>query len=32
MPTELEAVANLTEGEDKWLQLWSWWPWGFCIL
>src|SRR2546428_13657084 len=23
MPTEQEAIANLTEGEDRWLQLWS---------
>jgi len=23
VPTEQEAIANLTEGEDRWLQLWS---------
>jgi len=23
MPTEQEAIASLTEGEDRWLQLWS---------
>ena len=23
MPTEQEAIANLTEGEDRWLQPWS---------
>ncbi len=23
MATEEEAIANLTEGEDRWLQLWS---------
>jgi hypothetical protein len=23
MPTEQEVIANLTEGEDRWLQLWS---------
>src|SRR5712692_4086548 len=23
MPTEQEAIANLTEGEDRWLQLWG---------
>jgi len=23
MPTEQEAIANLSEGEDRWLQLWG---------
>jgi hypothetical protein len=23
MPNEQEAIANLTEGEDRWLQLWG---------
>ena|SRR5689334_2353547 len=23
MPTEQEAIANVSEGEDRWLQLWS---------
>ena len=23
MPNEQEVIANLTEGEDRWLQLWS---------